>query len=301
MALHRPKSAGVSSAGRGDSSHRSRDELELPIRSIDELKRMTRELRRDIVKMIGQAGSGHPGGSLSAVEIVTALFFHEMRHRPSDPAWPDRDRFILSKGHAAPVLYAALAEAGYFPKSWLENLRRIDGPLQGHPDRLSTPGVEVSTGSLGQGLSVGVGMALAARLDSRDYRVYVLVGCGEANEGQIWEASMAAAHYRLDNLVGILDFNGMQIDGLNRDVMDIEPVVDKWRSFGWHVIDLDGHSIEELLDAFAVARDVSGRPTMIVARTIKGKGVSFMENVVDFHGKAPTLTQMEQALLELSE
>jgi transketolase len=271
------------------------------MRSSDELKATARELRRQIIKMIGRAGSGHPGGSLSAVEIVTALFFSEMRHRPSDPTWPDRDRFIMSKGHGAPALYAALAEAGYFPKSWLDSLRQIDSPLQGHPDRVSTPGVEVSTGSLGQGLSVGVGMALAGRLDSRDYRVYVLVGCGEANEGQIWEASMAAAHYRLDNLVGILDFNGMQIDGLNRDVMNIEPVVDKWQAFGWHVVEIDGHNFDELSAAFATARDVSGRPTMIIAHTVKGKGVSFMENVVDFHGKAPTPSEVERALLELSE
>jgi len=293
MGLRRPKSS--------DLTNKGQEYLELPMRSSDELKATARELRRQIIKMIGRAGSGHPGGSLSAVEIVTALFFSEMRHRPSDPTWPDRDRFIMSKGHGAPALYAALAEAGYFPKSWLDSLRQIDSPLQGHPDRVSTPGVEVSTGSLGQGLSVGVGMALAGRLDSRDYRVYVLVGCGEANEGQIWEASMAAAHYRLDNLVGILDFNGMQIDGLNRDVMNIEPVVDKWQAFGWHVVEIDGHNFDELSAAFATARDVSGRPTMIIAHTVKGKGVSFMENVVDFHGKAPTPSEVERALLELSE
>ncbi|MCL5962516.1 MAG: transketolase [Chloroflexi bacterium] len=277
-----------------------REEFERPIPSIDDLKSIARELRRQIVVMTGRAGSGHPGGSLSAVEIVTALFFAEMRHRPSDPLWVDRDRFILSKGHGAPVLYAALAQAGYFPKSWLENLRQLNSPLQGHPDRLSTPGVEVSTGSLGQGLSVGIGMALAGRLDSRDYRVHVLVGCGESNEGQVWEAAMAAAHYRLDNLVAILDFNGMQIDGLNREVMNIEPIADKWRAFGWHVIEVDGHSFGQLLPAFAAARDITGRPTMIVAHTVKGKGVSFMENVVDFHGKAPKREEVEKALLELS-
>ncbi|MBI2952811.1 MAG: transketolase [Chloroflexi bacterium] len=270
----------------------------LPASTAD-LKRIALELRRQIVIMIGKAGSGHPGGSLSAVEIVTSLLFAVMRHDPANPKWPGRDRLVLSKGHAAPVLYAALATAGYFPKDWLNSLRKIGSPLQGHPYARSTPGVEISTGSLGQGLSVAVGMALAGRLDRADYRVYAVVGDGESDEGQIWEAAMAAGHYRLDNLVGILDYNGLQIDGPNREVMNVEPLADKWRSFGWHVQEVDGHDFAQLLSALATAADVKGQPSMIVARTTKGKGVSFMENVVDFHGKAPTAEQVELALREL--
>ncbi len=272
----------------------------LPSVSIDELERIALTVRRHIIVMTGKAGSGHPGGSLSAVEIVTSLLFAVMRHDPTDPRWPARDRLVLSKGHAAPVLYAALAEAGYFPVEWLESLRKLGSPLQGHPDMHRTPGVEMSTGSLGQGLSMAVGMALAGRLDKSDYRVFAIIGDGESDEGQIWEAAMAAAHYRLDNLVAVLDYNGLQIDGPNKQVMSIEPVADKWRSFGWHVVEVDGHDFRQLLDAFAQAESKKGQPTMIVARTVKGKGVSFMENVVDFHGKAPTVEQVESALRELS-
>ncbi len=267
--------------------------------SIAELESIALKMRREIVIMLGKAGSGHPGGSLSAVEIVTSLLFAVMRYDPLNPQWPDRDRLILSKGHAAPVLYAGLAIAGYFPFEWLDSLRKLGSPLQGHPDMHRTPGVEVSTGSLGQGLSLAVGMALAGKLDKSGYRVYAIIGDGESNEGQIWESAMAASHYRLDNIVGILDYNGLQIDGPNRDVMNIEPVVDKWRAFGWHVIEVDGHDFAQLLDAFGQAVTVKGQPTMIVAHTIKGKGVSFMENVVDFHGKAPTAEQVELALREL--
>lgn len=267
--------------------------------SIAELQRIALNVRRQIIVMTGRAGSGHPGGSLSAADIVTSLLFSVMRHEPSNPKWPARDRLILSKGHAAPVLYAALAIAGYFPMDWLDTLRKLGSPLQGHPDMHRTPGVEISTGSLGQGLSVAVGMALAGKMDKADYRVYPIIGDGESNEGQIWEASMAAGHYRLDNLTGILDYNGLQIDGPNREVMGIEPLAEKWRAFGWHVIEVDGHDFAQLLEGYAQAANVKGQPTMIIAHTVKGKGVSFMENVVDFHGKAPTPEQVELALKEL--
>jgi len=261
---------------------------------------MAKTLRRHIVEMTSIAGSGHPGGSLSSVEIVTALYFRVLRHRPSEPEWPDRDRFILSKGHAAPLLYAVLAESGYLPGSELCTLRKIDSRLQGHPDRTCTSGVEATCGSLGQGLSFGVGVALAGRLDAKSYRVYVLMGDGECDEGQVWEAAMAAAHFKLDNLVGIVDHNGLQIDGWNRDVMNLEPLPDKWRAFGWNVIEVDGHDLSQLLSAYEQAERVKGQPTMIIAHTVKGKGVSFMENNVDFHGKTPNREETEQALRELA-
>lgn len=261
---------------------------------------MARALRRHIIEMTAAAGSGHPGGSLSTVEILTALYFRVMRYRADDPGWPDRDRFILSKGHAAPALYAVLAEVGLVDTGQLCTLRRIDSPLQGHPDKSCTPGLEATSGSLGQGLSFGIGAALAGRLDGRGYRVYVLLGDGECDEGQVWEAAMAAAHFKLDNLVGIVDRNGLQIDGWNRDVMDLEPFSDKWRAFGWNVIEADGHDFPALLAAFGQAASVKGRPTMIIARTVKGKGVSFMENQVDFHGKAPTREEAARALEELA-
>jgi transketolase len=267
--------------------------------SVDEMVGMARKLRRNIVTMIGKAGSGHPGGSLSAVEIVTALYFGCLRHDPANPGWEDRDRFVLSKGHAAPLLYAALAESGYFPLEELNTLRTLGSCLQGHCDMTSTPGVEVSTGSLGQGLSIGVGIGLAGRLDGRACRVYVLLGDGECDEGQVWEAAMAAAHFGLDNLVAIVDHNRQQIDGWNHEVMNIEPLPDKWVAFGWHAIEVDGHDLAELLAAFDETKRVAGRPTVIIAHTIKGKGVSFMENNLDFHGKAPTPAQVERALEEL--
>jgi transketolase len=268
--------------------------------SVEELRSIALDMRRQIVVMIGNAGSGHPGGSLSAVEIIASLYFSVMRHEPANPKWPNRDRLVLSKGHGAPVLYAGLAAAGYFPTEWLDTLRKLGSPLQGHPDARRTPGVEISTGSLGQGLSVAVGMALAGKMDLSDYRVYAVIGDGESNEGQIWEAAMAAGHYKLDNLVGVLDFNGLQIDGPNSQVMAVEPVADKWRSFGWHVIEVDGHDFGPLLDAFSQAYGAKGQPTIVIARTVKGKGVSFMENAVDFHGKAPTAEQVEVALRELA-
>ena len=267
--------------------------------SIEEMEAMAKRLRRHIITMIGKAGSGHPGGSLSAVEIVTALYFNLLRHKPSDPQWSDRDRFILSKGHAAPLLYAALAECGYFPVDELSTLRQLDSRLQGHTDRTATPGVEMSAGTLGQGLSFAIGVALAGRLNSQDYRVYVLLGDGECDEGQVWEGAMAAAHFKVDNLVAIVDNNGQQIDGWNRDVMNLEPFNKKWQAFGWHVIEVDGHNFSQLIDAFDQAKLVKGQPTVIIAHTIKGKGVSFMENNPHFHGKAPNADEVEIALKEL--
>ncbi|MEW6726570.1 transketolase [Desulforudis sp. 1088] len=263
------------------------------------LKERAREIRRHIVRMLGAAGSGHPGGSLSAADIVAALYFKEMRLDPQNPGWPERDRFVLSKGHAAPVLYAALAERGYFPVEELATLRKLGSRLQGHPDMKKLPGVEMSTGSLGQGLSAANGMALAARLDGRDYRVYVLLGDGEIQEGQVWEAAMAAAHYRIDNLAVFVDFNGFQIDGPVREVMNPEPIPDKFKAFGWHVIVIDGHDMGQILQALDEARATKGRPTAIVARTVKGKCVSFMENKCEWHGVAPKPEEVERALAEL--
>ena len=270
-----------------------------PSLSLEQMTAMAKKLRRHIVAMTGRAGSGHPGGSLSAVEIVTALYFKVLRHDPANPRWEDRDRFILSKGHSAPLLYAVLAERGYFPIAELTTLRKLDSCLQGHCDMTATPGVEMSSGSLGQGLSFGIGMALAGRLDDKDYRVYVLLGDGECDEGQVWEAAMASAHYKLDNLMAIVDHNRQQLDGWNCDIMNLEPLAEKWKAFGWHTIEVDGHDLAQLLLAFKEAKQVKGKPTAIIAYTIKGKGVSFMENNPDFHGKAPTPTEVEKALEEL--
>lgn len=266
---------------------------------IAKLEDKAKEIRRDIIRMIGEAGSGHPGGSLSGADIVTALYFHAMRIKPEEPHWPDRDRFVLSKGHAAPLLYAALAERGYFPREELMTLRKLGSRLQGHPDLNKVPGVEMSTGSLGQGLSVANGMALAGKLDNRDYKVYVLLGDGEIQEGMIWEAAMAAAHFKLDNVIAFLDHNGFQIDGPTSDIMNPEPVADKWRAFGWHVLSIDGHDLAQILHAIEEAKRLKGKPVMIVAKTIKGKGVSFMENQVGWHGVAPKPDEMERALAEL--
>ena len=267
--------------------------------SITEMEAIAKRLRRHIITMTGKAGSGHPGGSLSAVEILTALYFRVLRHKPQDPQWSNRDRFILSKGHAAPLLYATLAECGYFPVDELTTLRQLDSRLQGHTDRTVTPGVEMSAGALGQGLSFAIGVALAGRLSSQNYRVYVLLGDGECDEGQVWEAAMAAAHFKVDNLVAIVDNNGQQIDGWNRDVMNLDPFNKKWQAFGWHVIEVNGHDLTQLINAFDQAKRIKGQPTVIIAHTIKGKGVSFMENNPDFHGKAPNAEQVEIALREL--
>ncbi|MGE5396866.1 MAG: transketolase, partial [Chitinophagales bacterium] len=254
---------------------------------------------QDIILMLTEAGSGHPGGSLSAVDIMACLYFWEMKYDAGRPDWPDRDRFVLSKGHAAPLLYAVLAESGFFPREELFSLRKLGSPLQGHPDMRKLAGVEASTGSLGQGIGWAVGMALAARLDQRESRVYTLLGDGEIEEGIVWEAIMAAAHYKLENLVAIVDCNGLQIDGPVTRVMSPEPVADKFRAFGWHVEEINGHDLQAIMKALDQARQNTGGPTAIVARTVKGKGVSFMENQVDWHGKAPSRDEAERALAEL--
>ena len=263
------------------------------------LKLIANQLRQHVIKMVGEANSGHPGGSLSAADILAVLFFKEMRIDPANPKWQDRDRFVLSKGHASPVLYAALAERGFFPKEWLSQFRKINSPLQGHPDMKKVPGVEMSTGSLGQGFSTAVGMALGLKLDRSPARVYVLLGDGEIQEGIVWEAAMAAAHYKLNNLTAILDYNGLQIDGPVQEVMNPEPVADKWRSFGFKVITVDGHNIPEIINAIDAARQHLEGPTIIIAKTVKGKGVSFMENRVEWHGSAPKPEQVAEALSEL--
>ena len=267
---------------------------------IQKLEDKAREMRKDIVRMVGSAGSGHPGGSLSASDIVAALYFHVMRYDVKNPQWPDRDRFVISKGHAGPVLYAALAEAGFFPKEEILTFRKINSRVQGHPDRCKLPGVEFSTGSLGQGLSGSCGMALAGKIDKKDYRVFCIIGDGESEEGQIWEAAMSAAHFGLDNLTVVTDNNGLQIDGPNCEIMNVAPLPDKWKAFGWNVIEIDGHDYSQILDALSADRKVAGMPTMIIAHTTKGKGVSFMENVCDWHGKAPSEEQVSQAVAELN-
>ena len=266
---------------------------------IDELKEKAKQIRKDILEMIAKANSGHPGGSLSATDIIVTLYYHKMRHNPKKPDWEDRDRFVLSKGHCCPAVYAVLARQGYFPASKLKTLRQVDSMLQGHPDMKKTKGIEMSTGSLGQGLSVANGMAIAGRLDKKDYRVYCMIGCGESQEGQIWEAAMTAAHYKLDNLVCIQDYNKLQIDGSINSVKCVEPIKDKWRAFGWHVIEIKGHNFKEIIKALDDADKVKGKPTMILANTIKGKGVSFMENNAGWHGKAPNEEELKRALKEL--
>jgi len=267
---------------------------------INDLKNKANQIRKLIINMLAQAGSGHPGGSLSSTEIVTCLYFSVMRHRPSEPRWNKRDRFHLSKGHCCPVVYAALALGGYFPEKELMTLRKFGSLLQGHPDP-RTPGIEVASGSLGQGLSVCVGMALANRIDKNDSRVYCLMGDGEIQEGNVWEAAMAAAHFKLDSLCAIVDYNRFQIDGRIDEIMNLEPLVNKWESFGWHVHQCDGHNIQELLEAFDEAKTVKSKPSVIIAHTVKGKGVSFMEHVVDFHGRTPTAEERVIALKELED
>jgi transketolase len=249
--------------------------------------------------MIYEAGSGHPGGSLSATDVLVTLYFHTMKHKPDDPRWPDRDRFVLSKGHAAPALYGCLAESGYIPVEELKTLRKIGSRLQGHPDMRKTPGVESSTGSEGQGLSNGIGMAIAGKLDKRKYQVYVMIGDGECDCGQIWEAAMSASNFKLDNLTCIVDRNKLQLDGYTKDIMSIEPLADKWKAFGWNVIKVNGHDIKKLISVLDKARKHKGEPTVIIADTVKGKGVSFMEGAIGFHGKAPDKVQYKQAIKEL--
>ena len=267
---------------------------------LEALKVKAQQVRESILRMVYAANSGHCGGSLSAADLVTALYFHIMRVNPQDPKWEDRDRFILSKGHACPVIYAALALRGYFPQEELGTLRAINSRLQGHPDMRKTPGLDATTGSLGQGLSLGVGMALAAKIGGKGYRVFVLMGDGETNEGQIWEAAACAAKYGLSNLVGIVDENGLQNDGPTDAIMPMQPLAEKWRAFGWNVLEIDGHDMEQIVTALEQANESNqGKPTAIIAKTVKGKGVSFMENVVEWHSGAPTDAQLEQALDEI--
>lgn len=271
----------------------------MSVTTISELEDKAKEIRRWVIKMLAEAGSGHPGGSLSSADIIAVLYFKVMRHHPDNPKWPDRDRFILSKGHCCPAIYAALAISGYFPIEELMTLRKLDSLLQGHADRSATPGIEMSAGSLGMGLSVAGGMALAGKLDERSYRVYALLGDGEIQEGQVWEAAMACSHYKLNNLCAFIDHNKLQIDGQVSEVMGIAPLKDKWQAFGWHTIEINGHNIEAILRAIEEAKRVVDKPTMIIAHTIKGKGVSFMEGKVNYHGVAPTKKEAEAALLEL--
>jgi len=269
--------------------------------AIDQLTVTARRIRRHIIEMVTEAQSGHPGGSLSAVEILCSIFFGGvMRYDPTRPDWPDRDRFILSKGHATPVYYAVLAEAGYFPLEELHTYRKLNSRLQGHPKMHTAPGIEMSAGSLGQGLAFSIGQCFAARLDNKDYRVYCLLGDGECQEGETWESFMAAPYHGIDNLVAIVDRNGIQNDWFVKDTMELNPLDEKLRAFGWHVIVVpDGNKFEGLLHAFDEARTVKGQPTAIIAHTIKGKGVSFMENNPDWHGKAPSTEQATQALAEI--
>ncbi|MCF0122936.1 MAG: transketolase [Ruminiclostridium sp.] len=256
-------------------------------------------MRRDILEMIHAAGSGHPGGSLSCVEILATLYFDVMRVNPANPSDPNRDRFLLSKGHAAPALYCALAHRGYFDRNLLATLRAFGSPLQGHPHMSSLPGLDCSSGSLGQGLSIANGLAMAAKKQGKNYRTYCLLGDGELQEGQIWEAAMTAAHFGLDNVCVIVDNNGVQLDGNTADIMGVEPVGDKFRAFGWHVVGADGHDVNALQLAFRLAGTTRGRPTAIIAETVKGKGVSFMENQCAWHGKAPDKEELAAALAEI--
>lgn len=269
------------------------------IKNVEELKSLAKTVRGDIVSMLTESCSGHPGGSLSAADILTTLFFGEMNIDPKNPKDADRDRFVLSKGHAAPVLYSVLARKGYFPVEELNTLRKIGSRLQGHPSMKCLPGIDMSTGSLGQGISVVVGMSLAGKLDNKNYRVYALLGDGELEEGQVWEAAMSAAHYKLDNLTAFVDFNGLQIDGDITKVMNPSPIDKKFEAFGWNVLVIDGHNINEILSAIEKAKSCKGKPTVVVCNTIKGKGVSFMENQASWHGTAPSKEQCKQALAEI--
>ncbi|WP_035293870.1 transketolase [Clostridium sp. KNHs214] len=265
----------------------------------EKLREVATQIRIDIIEMIAQSKSGHPGGSLSCTDILTTLYFDKMNIEPENPHWEGRDRLVLSKGHAAPALYATLAERGYFDKKHLSTLRKYGSILQGHPDIHSTPGIDMTTGSLGQGLSAANGIALAGKLNKIDYKVYAILGDGEIQEGQIWEAAMTSSHYDLDNLVVFIDNNGLQIDGRNEDVKNIYPIDKKFEAFGWHVINIDGHNFDEIKNALDEAKAAKGKPTVIVAKTVKGKGVSFMENQASWHGVAPKPEEKEKALAQL--
>lgn len=269
--------------------------------NIEELTQKTVEIRKGIIDAVYSAQSGHPGGSLSIADILTVLYFYEMNIKPENPNWEDRDRLILSKGHCSPALYSCLAYRGYFPVEDLRTFRKIDSYLQGHPDKNKVPGVDMTTGSLGQGLSVANGMAIAGKMNGKNYRVYCILGDGEIEEGQIWEAAMTSNKYKLDNLCVIIDNNNLQIDGTIEEVMSSYPIDEKFKSFGFQIININGHDIEEIIKAFEVAKNVKGKPTCIIAKTMKGKGVSFMENQVGWHGKAPSKEQYEQAIKELDE
>jgi len=264
-----------------------------------DLKKLAAQLRVNIIRMIEAAGSGHPGGSLSIIDILLFLYTQVLRHDPKNPHWPDRDRLILSKGHACPALYAVMAHCGYFPESELMTLRKLGSPLQGHPDRLRLPGIEASTGSLGQGPSIALGMALAGLMDKKDYRVYAILGDGEMQEGQVWEALMAAPKFKTGNLTVIVDANNGQIDGHVAEIMNLDPLAEKLESFGWDVKTIDGHDFMAIAGAFPADRAASGKPRAVIARTIKGKGVSFMENQIAWHGKAPNKEEADKAVAEL--
>lgn len=268
--------------------------------AIKQLKKKAVEIRKDILNMLYAAGSGHAGGSLSLVEILLTLYYYSLEHNPKKPLWKERDKLLLSKGHGCPALYAVLADRGYFPREELWTLRKMGSRLQGHP-QIGLPGLEISSGSLGQGLSIANGMALADRLDGIDSRVYCIMGDGETNEGQVWEAAMTASHYKLDKVCGIIDFNGMQIDGFCCDVKDMKPYLKKWEDFGWHATEVNGHDFDKLMDAFDLAETIKKKPQVIIAHTVKGKGVSFMENQVKWHGIAPKKDELERALKELDE
>jgi transketolase len=271
--------------------------LESSSQEIVKLKEISKNTRKLILETVAEAGSGHPGGSLSAVEILVTLYFYKMKHDPKNPSWEDRDRFILSKGHASPLLFSILAQAGYFPIEELKTFRKINSRLQGHPD-FKAPGVEYPGGSLGIGLSVAIGIALAARLDNKSHRVYVLLGDGELQEGQVWEAALTAAKYKLDNLTAIIDRNGIQQDGLTEQIMPLEPLAAKWKAFNWNVIQIDGYNFEQIIDALEKAENTINRPTVIIAHTTKGKGVSFMEWAPEWHGKAPKKESLQKIIKE---
>ena len=269
--------------------------------NIEELTKKAVEIRKGIIEAVYHAQSGHPGGSLSVADILTVLYFHEMNIKPENPNWEDRDRLVLSKGHCSPALYSCLANRGYFPVEDLKTFRKVDSYLQGHPDKNKVPGVDMTTGSLGQGLSSANGMAIAGKMDKKDYRVYCILGDGEIEEGQIWEAAMTSSKYKLDNLCVIVDNNNLQIDGTIEEVMNPYPIDEKFRSFGFEIIKIDGHDIEEIIKAFEVAKNIKDKPTCIIAKTIKGKGISYMENQACWHGKAPNEEQYKEAITELEK